>query len=159
MAVKKHESTVRAFLGRVVEEKFHTTYSTWKGCERRILFRKLIKKSRFSNGPEFYENTATGEELDKNEDEPYILPENLFDIRRLSDSSLDRNLEEHDQYGGALTEEMLRCAREDLNQMDDQKRRTDRDDNLSNLLIDPSHSDGMYLKILHVLKAVCPTKQ
>lgn len=84
------------------------------------------------------------------EDEPYILPENLFDIRRLSDSSLDRNLEEHDQYGGALTEEMLRCAREDLNQMDDQKRRTDRDDNLSNLLIDPSHSDGMYLKILHV---------
>ncbi|KAG1139757.1 hypothetical protein G6F37_011537 [Rhizopus arrhizus] len=92
-------------------------------------------------------------------DESYILPENLFDIRRLSDSSSDRNLEEHDQYGGALTEEMLRCTCEDLNQMNDQKRRTSRDDNLSNLLIDPSHSDGMYLKTFCVLKAVCPTKQ
>ena len=47
------------------DTSWSSTYSTWKGCERRILFRKLIKKSRFSNGPEFYENTATGEELDK----------------------------------------------------------------------------------------------
>jgi hypothetical protein len=68
----------------------------------------------------------------------------------MSDSSSDGGLEDDDQHGGALTEEMLRCAREELNQTDDQERRTGRDDNMSNPLIDPSHSDGMCLKIFHV---------
>ncbi|KAG1143278.1 hypothetical protein G6F37_006759 [Rhizopus arrhizus] len=74
----------------------------------------------------------------------------------MPDSSSDEGLEDHDQHGGALTEEMMRCAREELNQTDDQVRRTGRDGNMSNPLIDPSHSDGMYLKIFHTLKIVPP---
>ena len=68
----------------------------------------------------------------------------------MSNSSLDGNLEDPDQHVCALTEEMMRYAREDLNQMDDQERRTDRDNNVSSLLINPSHSDGMCFEIFYV---------
>ncbi|KAG0747025.1 hypothetical protein G6F57_002839 [Rhizopus arrhizus] len=96
----------------------------------------LSMSQDFSNDPEFNENTATGEEFDENES--LILEENQRmnqeargnDIEIpdstennkshpynlcMSNSSLDGNLEDPDQHVCALTEEMMRYAREDLN--------------------------------------------
>ncbi|KAG1136458.1 hypothetical protein G6F37_010478 [Rhizopus arrhizus] len=108
----------------------------------------------FLNGPEFYENTATGEELD--ESESLILEENqrINQEARGNDVEILYSTENNKPHPSNLyytdEEEMMRYAREDLNQMDDQERRTDRDDNVSSLLIDPSHSDGMYFEIFYV---------
>ncbi|KAG0747181.1 hypothetical protein G6F22_006657 [Rhizopus arrhizus] len=180
--VMKQQPTVRAVLGRVVEEKFHMqaiAMTVKPGIslvsERlREMIHPEVAPIQLGEGVKegyFYEARGNVVEIPDStennqpysyspcytdEDEPYIPPENLFDIRRMSDSSSDGGFGDHDQHGGALTEEMMRCAREELNQMDDQVRRMGRDDNMSNPLIDLSHSEGMYLKILHALKIVPP---
>ncbi|KAG1447795.1 hypothetical protein G6F46_011175 [Rhizopus delemar] len=205
----KQQPTIRASLGRVVEEKFHIQalamtiiagislvperlremihpevepIQLGDGAKEGYFYVNLSMNQDFSNGPEFYENTATREELDEyerqileenqrrnqeargdnveipdstennearsynpyytDEDEPYIPPEYPSYVRRMSDSSSDANTEKHyDQHEGGLPEDMLRCAHEDLNRMDDQRRREDRNNKIFSPHINASNFD------------------
>ncbi|EIE76878.1 hypothetical protein RO3G_01582 [Rhizopus delemar RA 99-880] len=132
----KQQPTIRAFLGRVVEEKFHmqalamtiipgislvperlremihpevAPIQLGDGAKEEYFYVNLSMNQNFSNGPEFYENTSTGAEFD--EDEPYFPPEYPSYVRRMSDSSSAANMEKHyDQPKDDFSEDMLRYA-------------------------------------------------
>lgn len=90
--VMKQQPTVRAFLGRIVEEKFHmqalaltiipgislvperlrdmvhpevSPIQLANGVKEGYFYVNLSMNQDFTNGPEFYENTANEEELGK----------------------------------------------------------------------------------------------
>lgn len=65
----------------------------------------------------------------------------------MSDSSSDANTEKHyNQQAGGFPEDMLRCTHEDLNRMDDQRRREDRNNKIFSPHINASNFDGIHLK-------------
>ncbi|KAG1158591.1 hypothetical protein G6F36_014153 [Rhizopus arrhizus] len=115
----KQQPTVRAFLGRVVEEKFYmqafalTIIPGIPFVPERL--KELIhpevapvqlgEDSTENDEPRSYNPYYT------DEDEPYVPPEYPSYVRRMSDSSSDANTEKHyDQHVGGFPEDMLRYA-------------------------------------------------
>ncbi|KAI8330829.1 hypothetical protein BD560DRAFT_457064 [Blakeslea trispora] len=159
--VMKQQPTVRAFLGRVL------LFSLERGIKEGYFYVSLSMNQDFTNGPEFYEDERARDELEErgdeveipdshdnddsraqnpyytDDDEPYIPTENPAYVRRMSDSSLDSDLRQvNDQIEESMTDETLRFANNDLNQLNDPEERPNERNFQPTVSIDDAESSG-----------------